>query len=323
MITPLSRINDKMLLNASVRLGIGGQLRLCLMHVVANSPQVVLGAGSVALAGYAAKQLLEPYRYRILHAVSRFIAPHEDIDAEAETAAIKDKVTAASVAQEKEDAATEALRQSVGTLQEQNAQLCAAIESLAGKVDTLATRPRRSEEVKSEVKSAVKELQGTMQAIVNTLHGPQQDRSKEELQMALKELQASVQHLAATCAPWLPQLSAHLRIACVSCSDARIKHTLDPILHRHANPVIDKNKEDIHAAVTDLKATMHTLAASMQQPSHISDGKEELQAAVRELHGTMQALALSLQKPQSDDGKAEIQNALKELQHSIQSLASE
>jgi uncharacterized protein YlxW (UPF0749 family) len=117
--------------------------------------QVVVGAGLTALVAIGVRRLLEPYRYQILHSLSRAIAPAEDLEAEAK----------AKGGDEKEGEAALLVR-SVASLEEQTAQLASSVQALTTNVALMQTMKRAEPPPPPAIPP---ELQATLASLASTL----------------------------------------------------------------------------------------------------------------------------------------------------------
>lgn len=111
-----------------------------------STPQVVLGAASATTLVYVAKNLLEPYRYRILHALSRAVAPREDKEAEM---------------RKEQPAASAELQKCVQALETSTTRICSAVEGLTAKLDS----PARQGEAQQRMEAVLRDLQGAIKSL--------------------------------------------------------------------------------------------------------------------------------------------------------------
>lgn len=116
--------------------------------------QVVLGAGLTALVAVGVRKLLEPYRYQLLHALSRAIAPKEDL--------AQEDAQAQGAARESEDRKEAALEACVASLEAQTGQLAASVAALTATVSAIGQQPAR-QDTPTELQATLATLTAALQ----------------------------------------------------------------------------------------------------------------------------------------------------------------
>jgi len=118
--------------------------------------QVVLGAGLTALVAVGVRKLLEPYRYQLLHALSRAIAPKEDL--------AQEDAQAQGAARESEDRKEAALEACVASLEAQTGQLAASVAALTATVSAIGQQPAR-QDTPTELQATLATLTAALQRL--------------------------------------------------------------------------------------------------------------------------------------------------------------